>query len=161
LSLELIAALRDKLGLLDKMKHNLAYSHGKVTRWWRVDGPFEGWPDENLESLAALKGRFAELQDHLASAMKLIAMIEGEDTTRYTYVLNYMVQLGVLDSMDQWLAIRDLRNAAARDYLATDAEKALHVHRLLQNSDYLFQTLDGLKRFVATAYPINSGKHIK
>ncbi len=161
MSLELIADLRDKLGLLEKMKNNLTYSCNKVSQWWRVDMPFDGWSDDKSESLAALKGRFAELQDHLASAMKLIALIEGEDTTRFTYVLNYMAQLGILDDMDEWLAIRDLRNAAAHDYSATEADKSLHFHRLLQNSDYLFQTLDSLKRFVATAYPINSGKHIK
>ncbi|MDP2832593.1 MAG: hypothetical protein Q8Q28_04715 [Pseudomonadota bacterium] len=158
MSLELIADLREKLGLLDKMKRHLAFSHTKVSYWWRVDAPFDGWSDEQLESLAALKGRFAELQDHLAFAMKLIAMIEQEDTTRFTYVLNYMVQLGIIDDMDEWLSIRDLRNAAAHDYSATEVDKAIHFHSLLQYSDYLFKTLDSLKRFVATAYPINNGK---
>ena len=116
MSLELIADLREKLGFLDKMKINLAYSHAKVGHWWRVDAPFEGWSDD---------------------------------------------QFGIIDGMDEWLAIRDLRNAAAHDYSATEADRALHFHSLLQHSEYLFQTPDSLKRFVATAYPINNGKHIK
>jgi hypothetical protein len=143
------------------MKRHLAYSHNKVSRWWRVDVPFDAWSEEQLESLAALKSRFAELQDHLASAMKVIALIEQEDTTRFTYVLNYKVQLAILDNMEEWLAIRDLRNAAAHDYSATEADKALHFHGLLQHSNYLFQTLDSLKGFATMAYPINDGKLIK
>jgi hypothetical protein len=153
-SLELIEALREKIDHLEKMRSHLAYSYDKVSAWWRVDHDFDAWDADRLESLAAFKVRFAELQDHLGSAMSLIAKIENENVDRFTYVLNYMVKLAILDSMEEWQAIRDLRNAATHDYSAPEAEKAVHFHRLLQNTDYLIQTLGGLKRFVATAYPL-------
>jgi hypothetical protein len=150
---DLIDALREKLKQLQKMRRHLTYSHDKIIGWWRVDANFEGWNEDQLESLAAFKGRFAEVQDHLASAMKLIASIEGEDTRQFTYVLNYMVQLGILNSMDEWLAVRSLRNTATHDYSESEETKALHFHSLLTQTHYLYDTLDNLERFVATAYP--------
>lgn len=154
----MISELRSKLLLLERMRHHLDYSYSKIASWWRVDASFDAWNDDQLESLAAFKMRFAELQDQLASAMRLIAVIEEESTERFTYVLNYMTQLGILHDIDDWLTVRNLRNAAAHDYSASEEEKALHFHRLLQYVDFLFQTLDSLKHFVATAYPANFGK---
>lgn len=153
MSAELIGALRDKLAQLEKMRRNLEYSHDKIMPWWRVDANFDDWSEDQLESLAAFKGRFAEFQDHLASTMKLIANIESRDTRQFTYVLNYMVQLYILESMEEWMAVRDLRNAATHDYSQSEDVKAMHFHRLLQNTHYLFETLDKLLRFSITAYP--------
>ena len=152
MSAELIEALREKLAQLRKMRRNLEYSHTKIMPWWRVDANFGDWSEEQLESLAAFKGRFAEFQDHIASAMKLISNIEGKDTQLFTYVLNYMVQLYILDSMEEWMAVRDLRNAATHDYSQSEEVKAIHFHRLLQHVHYLFETLDKMLRFSAAAY---------
>ena len=147
-----IEALRDKLKQLQKMRRHLVYSHDKVASWWRVDADFDGWNEDQLESLAAFKGRFAEFQDHLASAMKLIANIEGEDTRMFTYVLNYMVQLGIIYDMSDWLTVRGLRNAAAHDYSESESTKAKHFDSLLQHTNYLYQTQDSLERFATQAY---------
>ena len=149
-----IAALRDKLNQLQRMRRHLAYSHDKVTRWWRVDTDFDVWNEDQLESLAAFKGRFAEFQDHLAAAMKLIANIEGEDARLFTYVLNYMVQLEIIADMNDWQAVRGLRNAATHDYSESEAAKAKHFDSLLQHTNYLYETAEGLARFVAGTYPV-------
>ncbi len=151
-----LAALREQIMNLERMRLHLDYSRSKIARWWRADTEFDRLDEEKLESLAAFKARFAELQDHLGSAMRLVARIEGEDTDRFTYVLNYMTRLGVLDDMENWQAVRELRNAAAHDYAADDAVKIRHFDQLLQYTPYLFETLDRLKRFVAVAYPMPS-----
>ncbi len=148
-----IEALRDKLKQLQKMRRHLVYSHDKVASWWRIDADFDGWNEDQLESLAAFKGRFAEFQDHLASAMKLIANIEGEDTRMFTYVLNYMVQLGIISDMNDWLAVRGLRNTATHDYSESEATKAKHFDSLLQHTNYLYQTLENMASFTAQTYP--------
>ena len=150
---DLIAALREKLVYLSKMRRNLEYSHSQIAPWWKVDANFDAWGDERLESLAAFKARFAEMQDHLGSAMKQIALIEQEDTRQFTYVLNYMTQLFILDGMEQWLELRVLRNSATHDYSASEETKALHFHRLFQNVNYLFETHNSLVSFVKRAYP--------
>lgn len=151
---ELIDALREKLGQLEKIRNNLKYTHEKVARWWRVDSNFDDWNQDQLELLAAFKARFAELQDHLASAMKLIANIEGERSEAFTYVLNYMAQIYVIESAEEWRNVRDLRNAATHDYSDTEEAKAIHFHRLIQHTHYLYETLEKLERFADTAYPI-------
>lgn len=150
---ELIAALHEKMRHLEKMRTHLMYSYNKISAWWKVDADFSGWNEEQLESLAAFKGRFAEFQDHLASVMRLIANIEGEDTRQFTYVLNYMVKLYLLEGIQEWREVRDLRNAATHDYSEPEEVKAVHFHRLLQKTHYLNETMEKLLRFVSTAYP--------
>ncbi len=152
---ELIDALEEKVRHLDKMKNHLSYSLREVQGWWSVGIPFANWSDRQLESLVAFKSRFTELQDHLASAMRLIANIENEDSRMFTYVLNYMEQLEVLDDVRQWQKVRDLRNAATHDYSESDEVKSMHFESLLQSTPYLFSILENLKTFVLTHYSGN------
>jgi len=152
-----IEALRDKLNQLQKMRRHLAYSHDKVAAWWRVDADFDGWNEDQLESLTAFKGRFAEFQDHVAAAMKLIANIEGEDARPFTYVLNYMVQLEIIADMNDWQAVRGLRNTATHGYSELETAKAKHFDSLLQHTNYLYETEESLARFVAGTYPLKNG----
>lgn len=155
---EWLAALREQIVNLERMRRHLTYSRSKIASWWQAGIEFDRLDEEKLESLAAFKARFAELQDHLSSAMRLIARIEGEDTTRFTYVLSYMTQLAILDDMEKWQVVRELRNAAAHDYAADDAVKIRHFDQLLQHTPYLLETLDRLQRFVAVTYPVPSEK---
>ena len=43
-----------------------------------------------------------------------------------------MVQIYVLESVDEWRNVRDLRNAATHDYSDTGEVKAIHFRRLIQ-----------------------------
>ncbi len=155
MSNDLVFALHEKIVHLIKMRSHLEYSRAKVRQWWRVDKNFDGWDDEQMESLAAFKARFSELQDHLASCMKMVARIEEQDTTVFTHVLNYMVKLYILESIEQWQETRALRNTATHDYSAAEETKALHFQNLLMHTDYLFDAMDALQRFVADFYPHN------
>lgn len=145
-------ALEEKLGHLARMEANLRYTHGKVLSWWRDEGPFSALSLDQLETLSAFKSRFAELQDHLGSAMKLIADIENEDTRMFTYVINYMEQLDILPSMDTWLQARDLRNKATHDYSAPDEDKLRHFSDLLACTPDIYRTYTSLKLFVEQHY---------
>jgi hypothetical protein len=146
------AALAEKLSHLERMDANLRYTHGKVLAWWRDEGPFSALSADQLESLSAFKSRFAELQDHLGSAMRLIAEIENEDTRLFTYVINYMEQLEILPSMDSWIEARDLRNKATHDYSAPDEDKLRHFSALLACTPDLYRTYASLKEFVEHHY---------
>ena len=98
-----VAPLLEKLEQLRRMRTNLSYSHGKVEAWWSNDLVFSEISAEQRMHLSAFKADFSELQDHLGAAMKLIALIEEENTLQFTYVLNYMEQLGVLPDMESWM----------------------------------------------------------
>ncbi|MGZ8257386.1 MAG: hypothetical protein ACXWTX_06420 [Gallionella sp.] len=151
----MIEALHEKMAHLIKMRGHLEYSRTKIRAWWSVGKNFDEWSDEQLESLAAFKARFCELQDHLASCMKMIAKIENQETTVFTHVLNYMVKLYILDSIEQWQETRALRNTATHDYSASEETKAVHFHTLLAHTDYLLAAMDALQKFAANTYPKN------
>lgn len=152
MSLELKAALHEKMRHLEKMRNHFVYSHDEVAEWWSCATPFGAWSERQLASLVAFKSRFAELQDHLASAMRIISGIENEDTRMFSYVINYMEQIGVLDDMLQWQKVRDLRNAATHDYSEEDETKAQHFESLLKNTPYLLEVFERMKGFVAAHY---------
>lgn len=152
MSADLLQALRDKLAHLEKMEAHLRFSHGKVAAWLKPDADFAAFDEHQLEALAAFKARFAELQDHLGSAMKLVAEIEAEDTRRFTYVVNYMEQLGILPSYEAWMSARDLRNRATHDYASSDADKLGHFLALHTLTEDLFKTRADLSAFVEQHY---------
>lgn len=134
------------------MDANLRYTHAKVLSWWRDDGVFSALTLDQQEVLSAFKSRFAELQDHLGAAMKLIAEIENEDTRLFTYVVNFMEQSGIIPSMDAWLKARELRNKATHDYSVPDEEKVRHFSELLALTPDLYETHASLKTFVEQHY---------
>ncbi len=156
MSEELVDALHEKVRHLQKMREHLVYSQNEVQRWWSCSASFDDWTGKQLESLVAFKARFAELQDHLASAMRMIASIENEDTRMFSYVLNYMEQIGVLEDMGKWQKVRGLRNAATHDYSESNELKSQHFDSLLQNTSYLLGVFECLKSFVTIHYQENN-----
>ncbi|MDD4964313.1 MAG: hypothetical protein PHI11_10400 [Gallionella sp.] len=152
---DLLVSLHEKIRHLEKMRRHLVYSQAEVQTWWNVNAPFDAISDAHLTSLTAFKARFAEMQDHLASAMRLIANVENEDTRMFSYVLNYMEQIEILDNMDAWQKVRHLRNATTHDYSESEAIKSQHFEDLLQSTPYLLNVFDTIKQFVLTHY---SGK---
>ena len=150
--LDHVGALLEKREQLRRVRANLNYSHAKVATWWAPGFAFcEISPEQRLH-LSAFKADFSELQDHLGAAMKLIALIEEENTQQFTYVLNYMEQLGVLPDMDAWMDVRRLRNQVAHDYSASDEEKQQHFQNLLSQVAYLSEILATFEHFVEHHY---------
>jgi len=60
--------------------------------------------------------RFSEYQEHLGKAMRAIAIEEEQKTEPFTTVLLYMEKLGVIDSVQSWKELRELRNAVNHEY---------------------------------------------
>ncbi len=149
---ELVNALHEKLGHLEKIRLHLIYLRDEVQQIWDCNTPFDALSYQTLGALVAFKARFAELQDHLAAAMRLIANIEEEDTRKFSYVLNYMEQLEILDSMQTWQTMRDLRNAATHDYAESDAVKSQHFEQLLHSVPSLLAVLDRIQLSVLNRY---------
>lgn len=149
---ERFLALGEKRVQLAKMAAHLRFSYDKVAAWLRPDAVFDTFDETQLEALAAFKARFAELQDHLGSAMKLIAEVEEEDTRRFTYVVNYMEQIGIVASLDGWMDARERRNRATHDYASSDAEKLQRFIELHAATPELLKTHAALAAFVERNY---------
>ena len=107
--------IRDRLDRLSRMASYLAYSLSKVVVIVPRIGVQELSADDH-ESLAAFRVRVSGYQEHLGKTMRAVAIEEALEVDRFGTVLALMERLKVLDSSEQWRAIRDLRNAVNHEY---------------------------------------------
>ena len=149
---DLVAALYGKLEQLGNMGDHLDYTWRKVSDRFPMSS-LVGLEPDGLEVLAAFKGRFAELQDHLASAMRLVARIEEVNADAFTYVVNYMEKIGVVSSAEVWNEARAVRNDAAHAYSDDPAERAGFFNQVYEKTPFLFETLAALRDFCRRTYP--------
>lgn len=148
---ELIETLFDKLVQLEKMQSHLAYSCEMASQFMPLTH-MDALDAGQLVQLSALKGRFAELQDHLASAMKLIANLELQDASVFTYVINYMEKIGVVADFHEWYRLRELRNKATHDYDNDEAKQVTFYNDAFAAIPRLFETLAAMKAFCQKTY---------
>ncbi|MDP2805316.1 MAG: hypothetical protein Q8O24_05180 [Gallionellaceae bacterium] len=98
--------------------------------------------------------RFAKLQD--AMGAKLLPMVleltkEQGDLDVYLDKLNRLEKIGALPSVDEWLALREMRNAFAHDYPEDSELQAAILNRAFVAADRLLEILQYVKNF-ATRY---------
>lgn len=104
-----------KIDHLQRMRDYLDYSRAQAS----VLMPIHDWqlltPAQHA-TLAAFRVRFSEFQEHLGKAMRAIAREEEQGTEPFSFVLNYMEKLGIIDTAERWKLIRELRNAVNHEY---------------------------------------------
>jgi len=148
---EHIRLIRKKLEHLRKMKDYLAWSLGQV----REFVPIADWgalTPEQHESLAAFRIRFSEFQEHLGKTMRAIAIEEEENTEPFGAVLAYMEKLEILDSVEHWRLIRELRNSVNHEYEEDESRLTEFFRRLSDETPTLFEYFERMQRFVDKAY---------
>jgi hypothetical protein len=151
---EHIALIWKKLDHLERMREYLLYSIEQVTALL----PIQDWqalqPDQH-ETLAAYRIRFSEYQEHMGKTMKAVAVEEEKPSEPFTAVLLYMEKLGCIDSVDQWKAIRELRNAVNHEY--EDDSVVLHefFQQMILSSPTLLNWHSQLSRFCQSTYARN------
>ena len=151
---EHIALIWKKLDHLERMREYLLYSIEQVTALL----PIQDWqalqPDQH-ETLAAFRIRFSEYQEHMGKTMKAVAVEEEKPSEPFTAVLLYMEKLGCIDSVDQWKAIRELRNAVNHEY--EDDSVVLHefFQQMILSSPTLLNWHSQLSRFCQSTYARN------
>lgn len=97
-------------------------------------------------------GRFAKLQD--AMGAKLLPMVleltkEQGDLGAYLDKLNRLEKIGALPSVDEWLELREMRNAFAHDYPEDSEMQAAILNRAFSAADRLVEILHHVKKFAA------------
>jgi N-acyl-D-aspartate/D-glutamate deacylase len=148
---EHINLILKKLDHLARMREYLRYSLTQATAIM----PIQNWqnlqPSEH-ETLAALRVRFSEYQEHMGKTMKAIAAEEEKPTEPFTAVLLYMEKLGCIDSVQQWKQIRELRNAINHEYEEDTAILSEFFQHLAQAAPTLFQWHEQLQAFCQKTY---------
>lgn len=108
--------------------------------------------DATVAIIDQFVGRFAKLQD--AMGAKLFPLVldltkEQGDLDAYLDKLNRLEKIGALPSVDEWLELREMRNAFAHDYPEDSELQAAVLNRAFDAADRLVDILHHVKKFAA------------
>jgi hypothetical protein len=104
-----------QLNHLQRMRQYLAHSFDRCSEILPVTN-WQAMSMDQHEMLAAFRVRFSEFQEHLGKTMRAVAIEEEVDVERFGSVLAFMEKLGVLESVERWKMIREIRNAVNHEY---------------------------------------------
>ena len=115
-------------------------------------GRLRGLDDAQVAIADQFVGRFAKLQD--AMGTKLLPMMleltkEQGDLEAYLDKLNRLEKIGALPSVDEWLELREMRNAFAHDYPEDSELQAAVLNRAFDAADRLVDILHHVRKFAA------------
>lgn len=106
--------------------------------------------DATVAIIDQFVGRFAKLQD--AMGAKLLPLVlemtkEQGDLEAYLDKLNRLEKIGALPTVDEWLELREMRNAFAHDYPEDSELQAAILNRAYTAADRLVEILQHVKQF--------------
>ena len=115
-------------------------------------GRLRGLDDAQVAVVDQFVGRFAKLQD--AMGAKLLPMVleltkEQGELEAYLDKLNRLEKIGALPSVDEWLELREMRNAFAHDYPEDSELQAAVLNRAFVAADRMVEILRHVKGFAA------------
>lgn len=113
----LAAQLAENLTLLEKSMKALAYSYEKCN----AIGGKEEYDLEEQESFEALTSRFARTSDILTQkVLKTLFILLQENIRTMIDAANFLEKLKVVETADDLLNIREIRNQIAHEYVEAD-----------------------------------------
>ena len=137
-----VTVLKNQLDLLDKSVNVLSYSFDRCTE---IKGQAQ-FSDENLERFESLTARFARLSDLLTQKIfRLIDQNDLEDVGTVRDRINRAEKKGLIESAEQFILIRELRNSIAHEYDLIATEKNF-VH-VLAFCPMLFDAVERVKNY--------------
>lgn len=95
--------------------------------------------------------RFAKLQDAMgAQLFPAILELTAEPGPLNTFIdkLNRLEKMGALDSAEDWLTLREMRNLISHEYPEDPELQAAVLNKALQQADIMLGILNKLKNFI-------------
>jgi len=112
------SVLLENVQMLEQSAEQLRYSLEKCKT---LASPFS---PENLESIEALSARFARTADILTQkVVRSLLLYLREEAGSFIDTTNRMEKMGLTDSAQTMLEIRDLRNEIVHDYSHRDSKE--------------------------------------
>ncbi len=113
----LVAQLDEHLAMLDKSVIALAYSYDKCS----AIGEKEEYDLTEQESFEALTSRFARASDILTQKVfKTLFILLQENIKTIIDAANFLEKLEIIETADNLLNIREIRNQIAHEYVESD-----------------------------------------
>lgn len=95
------------------------------------------------EKLDAFRVRFGDLQDLLGTKVfRSLLVLEQEKIGSQLDILNQADKRGLISSSDDWIELRNLRNAFAHDYPEHETERAEALNQAYARAKELLAVLD-------------------
>jgi hypothetical protein len=103
---------------------------------------------ETEESLDALSSKFSRVSDiYTQKVIKTLLFFLREDAPTFLDRMNLCEKLGIIPSAEELIAIRDLRNIIAHEYLS---ENLVEIYReIIQLSDNLIKSITLTDKFLS------------
>ena len=103
---------------------------------------------ETEESLDALSSKFSRVSDiYTQKVIKTLLFFLREDAPTFLDRMNLCEKLGIISSAEELIAIRDLRNIIAHEYLS---ENLVEIYReIIQLSDNLMKSIPLTDKFLS------------
>ena len=135
--------LREELTLLSKAVETLKLSVAKCKKIGiKSDYTFE--EEESFDSLTSKFGRTSDL--FTQKVLRTIWMLLHEPFVPFIDMLNKAEKMNLVESSEQLIELRDLRNEITHEYLP-DALTEL-VPEVIENCEILFENINKTKKFV-------------
>lgn len=143
-------------GILD-----ICHRHAELLGWSRSQlAPLLPFDSDKLDKLSPMdlavldqfSTRFSKLQD--AMGARLFPMIleltkEPGEFTTFIDKLNRLEKIGAIESADDWLNLREVRNTFAHDYPQDPEERAALLNHAFDAAQQLLHALDHAEQFAS------------
>lgn len=147
---QLVEFLYENLNLLDKSLEVLDYSYQKCQNIQISDGE----SPENLEAVEALTSRFARSADILTQKIfKTLFKILQEDSKTFLDMANLCEKIEIIETANELLALRELRNQIAHEYTEPDLKKVFR--ETLSYVPLLKKIISNAKAYIQKILPVN------
>ena len=140
----------------DKHKIRIEKSYTKVKKIFPISASrYQSLSDDEIEAIDQYLFRFAKLQDALGNSLFRLIVSEYEDDTHqltFIDILNRLEKIGVLDDVNIWRKLRDIRNDISHQYDDEPQEMAEALNNIFAYKGELIAIFDKIERFLSGGY---------
>jgi len=129
----------ESLNSCERLAARLKWSQKQCSLWFPLHSQvLEELDEERAERLDAFCLRFGKLQDLLGQQLfRSLLILEQDPLNTMLDTLHAMEKRGILETLDLWFEIRELRNILSHDYPESTALQAQVLNRAFDSSTCL------------------------
>ena len=135
-----------------KHKIRIEKSYAKVKEIFPISAPrYQSLSDDEIGAIDQYLFRFAKLQDTLGNRLFRLIVSEYEDNINqltFIDILNRLEKIGVLDDVNIWRKLRDIRNDISHQYDDEPQEMAEALNNIFAYKSELLKIFDKIERFI-------------